>query len=72
MQYCFIIPCYNHDTVIRETINSLCQFTLPIIIVDDGSQVTTRNILMQVSTEFTEVTLLHHQKNGRTILLYEA
>ena len=64
MQNCFVIPCYNHDLVIRETIISLCQFNLPIIIVDDGSQLTTRNVLIDISKDFNEVTLLHHEING--------
>ncbi|XPF95683.1 glycosyltransferase family 2 protein [Colwellia sp. RE-S-Sl-9] len=64
MQYCFVIPCYNHDIVIRETIASLCEFNFPIIIVDDGSQASTREILKQVSEEFPLVTLIHHQENG--------
>lgn len=64
MKLCFVIPCYNHDSTIKETIAELSKLSLPIIIVDDGSQSSTRNILQQVAKEFVQVQLIHRPENG--------
>ncbi len=64
MKCCFVIPCYNHDLVIHETVLALSKHSLPIIIVDDGSQVATREVLQQVADEFSQVQLIHHFENG--------
>lgn len=64
MKCCFVIPCYNHDLVIRDTVLALKQYSLPIIIIDDGSQTSTREILQQVAQEFEQVQLIHHVENG--------
>lgn len=34
---CFLIPCFNHGHTIPQVINNLSSFSLPIILVDDGS-----------------------------------
>jgi len=64
MEFCFVIPCYNHDIVIKDTIKSLCDFNFPIVLVDDGSQVSTRDILKNIAQEFPLVTLIHRKENG--------
>ena len=64
MRCCFIIPCYNHDLVIDETVQALSKYALPIIIVDDGSQTSTKNILKQVDKKYAQVQLIHHVENG--------
>jgi glycosyltransferase involved in cell wall biosynthesis len=64
MRCCFIIPCYNHDLVIDETVQALSKYSLPIIIVDDGSQASTKNILKQVAKKYAQVQLIHHVENG--------
>jgi glycosyltransferase involved in cell wall biosynthesis len=64
MKYCFIIPCYNHDLVIRETVLALSQHPFPIIIVNDGSQSSTKKVLEQVAQEFEQVQLIHRFENG--------
>ncbi|RAH30911.1 glycosyltransferase, partial [Vibrio vulnificus] len=40
-QACFLIPCYNHGETIGQVIDSLQEFALPVIIVDDGSNFAT-------------------------------
>jgi glycosyltransferase involved in cell wall biosynthesis len=64
MKFCFVIPCYNHDLVIRDTVIALKQFPFPIIIIDDGSQASTREILKQIALEFEQVQLIQHIENG--------
>ncbi|MBU2871619.1 glycosyltransferase family 2 protein [Colwellia sp. E2M01] len=64
MKYCFVIPCYNHDLVIRETVLALTQHPFPIIIVNDGSQASTKKILELIEQEFDQVQLIHRAENG--------
>jgi glycosyltransferase involved in cell wall biosynthesis len=64
MKCCFVIPCYNHDLVIRDTVIALTQYSFPIIIIDDGSQPSTKEILEQVAQEFDNVQLIQHVDNG--------
>lgn len=45
MQRCFIIPIYNHGTTISATVAGLRQYQLPIIVVDDGSESATKEVL---------------------------
>jgi len=63
-QYGFVIPNYNHDLVIRETIVDLIAFNLPIIIVDDGSTNVTQAVLTAINDDFQLVTLIRREKNG--------
>jgi len=62
--YGFVIPNYNHDGVIRQTIIDLIAFKLPIILVDDGSNELTQTVLEQVDNEFDCVTLIRREQNG--------
>ena len=64
MKFCFVIPCYNHDAVIKDTVSALNDYALPIIIVDDGSQTSTRSVLQQLAKEFNHVQLIHRAENG--------
>jgi glycosyltransferase involved in cell wall biosynthesis len=64
MKCCFIIPCYNHDLVIHETVSALKKFSFPIIIIDDGSQTSTKEILQKIAQEFEQVELIQHVQNG--------
>lgn len=63
-EYGFVIPNYNHDTVIRQTILDLIKFNLPIILVDDGSSITTQDILKSIDDDFQTVTLIRRAQNG--------
>lgn len=49
MNRCFIIPIYNHYQTIAETVAGLRSYGHPIIIVDDGSNTTTKEVLHQLS-----------------------
>ena len=52
MKYGFIIPNYNHHLVIEKTIDALQHFSLPIILVDDGSNEETEQVLAEVAARF--------------------
>ena len=60
---CFIIPCYNHGHTVPEIIDALQTFAYPIIVVDDGSDAITKDILTQLSQNpLVEVITLPHNK----------
>lgn len=60
---CFLIPCYNHGKTIPTVVNSLMAFGYPILIVDDGSQADTKQILADVLADHNNVTLITFAEN---------
>ena len=62
--YGFVIPNYNHHLVIEETIKALLSFELPIILVDDGSNEQTQQVLSAIEKEYHLVTLIRRAENG--------
>jgi len=62
--YGFVIPNYNHHLVIDDTIKALLSFELPIIIVDDGSDDKTQQVLSSIKKKYPSVTLIHRAENG--------
>jgi len=61
---CAIIPCYNHDNVIADTVRALSEYVSKIIIVDDGSEEKTRQILHRLADQYTNIVHLHRiEKN---------
>jgi len=63
-KYGFIIPNYNHHLVIESTIRALQDFKLPIILVDDGSNEETEQVLTHIETKYSNVVLLRRSQNG--------
>lgn len=64
LQYCFVIPNYNHAQVIEKTVYDLQAYNLPIILVDDGSDMKTQNVLEDIDNKFANVTLHRRAQNG--------
>ena len=64
LQYCFVIPNYNHAQVIEKTVFDLQAYDLPIILVDDGSDIETQQVLQDVDSKFANVTLHRRLQNG--------
>lgn len=52
MNFCIIIPIYNHGQTIAKTVAGLSEYKLPIIVVDDGSDQPTKEALHEL--ELTE------------------
>lgn len=48
---CFLIPIYNHRDTIARTVRALAVHRLPIIVVDDGSDTATQDVLVRLATE---------------------
>ncbi|WP_373950113.1 glycosyltransferase [Vibrio pomeroyi] len=66
---CFLIPCFNHGATMPAVISSLHHFELPIIIVDDGSEFTTKQFLAPLAenSNVTLVTLEQNQGKGGAV-----
>lgn len=66
---CFLIPCFNHGATMPTVVSSLHHFELPIIIVDDGSELTTKQFLAPLAenSNVTLVTLEQNQGKGGAV-----
>ena len=66
---CFLIPCFNHGATMPSVVSSLLNFELPIIIVDDGSELETKQFLTPLaeSPNVTLVTLEQNQGKGGAV-----
>jgi len=70
MKICIVIPNYNHNNIVR-LLHKLESYNLPCIIVDDGSNVVTKQELANAAKQFSWVTLLtleHNQGKGMALL----
>lgn len=67
---CALIPIYNHKDTIARTVQSLRAHGLPVIIVDDGSNPATREVLDALVLDQPDLRLLrlpHNQGKGRAL-----
>ncbi|MCW8328975.1 glycosyltransferase family 2 protein [Photobacterium sp. SDRW27] len=73
---CFLIPCYNHGRTVPAVLDSLASYRYPVIIVDDGSDAATKEILAEQAqrSNVTIVTLPENQGKGGAVIagIYEA
>ncbi|NOI79870.1 glycosyltransferase family 2 protein [Vibrio tubiashii] len=69
-QPCFLIPCYNHGSTIAAVVSSLEPFSLPFIVVDDGSNNETKHALQQIAEQdnITLVTLSENSGKGGAVM----
>ncbi|WP_375322057.1 glycosyltransferase [Aliivibrio logei] len=68
---CFLIPCYNHGKTVPAVVKSLLSFGYPMLIVDDGSNRETKQILMDVAASnkgVTLITLAENQGKGGAVI----
>ncbi|EPF70018.1 glycosyltransferase family 2 protein [Acinetobacter rudis] len=63
MSNCFVIPVYNHPNYLAPLIEHLHQFDLPIIVVNDGSDVECTQVLTDLAEQYERVELLSHAVN---------
>jgi glycosyltransferase involved in cell wall biosynthesis len=59
LNYCVIIPTYNHSGAIADVINSVLRITQNIIVVNDGSTDSTSDILR----DFSQIKVIDYKKN---------
>lgn len=67
MPYCFIVPVYNHPQHIAALLACLQQYSYPIIVVNDGSDVICTQLLRQLAQQLEQphapIILLEHTQN---------
>lgn len=61
---CVLIPCYNHGAIMAAVLARLAPFDLPCLVVDDGSEESTRHTLAHLAEQHPQVTLLRLAKNS--------
>ncbi|CAH0991516.1 hypothetical protein SIN8267_01622 [Sinobacterium norvegicum] len=62
--YCVVIPIFNHHQTIGDTVARVSAYSLPVIVVDDGSDQTTKQRLAQLSQQYSDMTLVTLAVNG--------
>ena len=55
---CMVIPIYNHGYALPSTIKRLSAYNLPMILVDDGSNSSTKAVITEVKDQFIQVVAL--------------
>ena len=61
---CILIPIYNNKDTIRDVAISLEYVGLPCVIIDDGSNAETRQVLDGLETDFAWIAVIHRTENG--------
>lgn len=61
---CVLIPCYNHGAMMASVLARLQPFGLPCIVVDDGSDTTTRDELARLAVAHPQLTLIRLPENA--------
>ncbi|WP_077284411.1 glycosyltransferase family 2 protein [Cognaticolwellia aestuarii] len=63
MSYCIVIPNYNHTILLDELITTLCQFELPIIMVNDASHEQAKQLFQDLAAKYDCLSVIEHQIN---------
>ncbi|RLM22457.1 acyltransferase [Brenneria alni] len=61
---CVVIPCYNHGAMMHAVMARLAPLSLPIFIVDDGSDTPTQRVLAQLAGGNDRITLIRLAQNS--------
>ncbi|PMH44596.1 acyltransferase [Vibrio sp. 10N.286.49.B3] len=64
MNCAILVPCYNHGLALKGVIDSLQPVNLPILIVNDGSDLVTTQIIDQLAEQYESVNQLHLKVNS--------
>lgn len=59
----FIIPVYNHGMSLQSVVDSLVDFNLPIIVVDDGNPKDEKVFLDLISQKYLNVVIVENGRN---------
>jgi glycosyltransferase involved in cell wall biosynthesis len=67
-QFAVVVPCYNEEGIIRETIAELRRVFAgasgwELVVVNDGSSDRSREILDELAGEVPELEVVHHERN---------
>ena len=61
---CLLVPVYNHEQAVTTTVAQIQDSQLPIILIDDGSNRSCHETLVNLATNHPLITLLHLPVNG--------
>jgi hypothetical protein len=60
---CAVIPVYKHGYVIKETIQKILSYNVPIIVIDDGNTEPDKTLIKNAVKDFPGVDLISLPKN---------
>ena len=60
---CIIIPNYNHTTHIDQVLKGIARYEVPVIMVNDGSDTTTKEFLDALADNYDFLELIHLEQN---------
>lgn len=63
MKYCFVVPVFNHPHHLVALLSHLSVFELPIIMINDGSDIACTEVLHQLAMDYPLVDLVEHTHN---------
>ncbi|WP_019028212.1 glycosyltransferase family 2 protein [Colwellia piezophila] len=63
MKYCFIIPNYNHTHQLEDVLLRLSAYELPIIMINDGSEASAKQLFETLVDKVPLLTLIHLSEN---------
>jgi glycosyltransferase involved in cell wall biosynthesis len=61
---CALVPVYNHQQVLAQTLANIRRFGLPVIMVDDGSNELCKTVMRQLAAADAQVHLIERPRNG--------
>ena len=72
LNFCIVIPVYNEESIIRDTINKALKFfkkyNFKIVIINDGSTDSTKKILLKVKNKKIVIINKENQGHGKAIV----
>lgn len=63
MKPVLLVPICNQGEPFKELAEALNRYELPVLVIDDGSDRETREILRGIDQKYEQFTLLHHEQN---------
>ena len=63
MNPCVLISIYDHGSTIRRVVESVASANSPLVIVNDASDLATREVLDRIAKDFDWVEIRHHAAN---------
>lgn len=61
---CVLVPVYNHQQVLAQTLINIRRFELPVVLVDDGSNDICKAVMRELAAADAQVYLIERPANG--------
>ncbi|KAA8733854.1 glycosyltransferase family 2 protein [Acinetobacter qingfengensis] len=65
MNACFILPVYNHPHYLHRLLAQLQSYALPVILIDDGSEQSCKQVIAELEQTYSITVLTHRQNMGK-------